>query len=242
MKNLISAIQFITILPVGKNDYFNPRGMIPYFSLVGLILGLIVAGFDILFSMLWNGPTVAVLDVVLLLILTGAFHIDGLGDAADGLFSHRPKEKALLIMKDSRIGMMGLVAVLCGLAIKCCGIADMDSHRFLLLLIIPAYSRAGTLFGIRFLEYGRSEGTGQALFNEKLSIFSFWGLLLPIIISMLMGFEAILFNLIFFITIFSILFYYKRKMGCITGDMLGAMTEITESVLFLSAAATGVFV
>lgn len=236
MKNLIAAIQFITILPAGKKNYFEPNKMLPYFPVVGLILGLILALSDILFLLFWNNLTAAVLDVVLLLILTGAFHIDGLGDTADGLFSHRSKEKALLIMKDSRIGIMGLIAVLCGLSIKCCGILAIDTHRFILLLIIPSYARSGALFGIKFLKYGRVKGTGYAFFNDKLSLLSFWALLFPVTISMLMGFKAVVFNCVFIGVLFLILFFYKKQINCITGDMLGAMIEITESALFLFAA------
>ncbi len=106
-----TAILFITILPAGKNVAYSPMGMIKFFPIVGLILGSILVGFDLLASSLWPPLVVSVLDVFLLILLTGAFHLDGLGDTADGMFSHRPKERVMEIMKDSRTGMMGLVAV-----------------------------------------------------------------------------------------------------------------------------------
>jgi adenosylcobinamide-GDP ribazoletransferase len=185
---------------------------------------------------LWTQPVTSVLDVVLLVLVTGAFHLDGLGDAADGLLGHRPKEKALAIMKDSRIGVMGLVAIVTALALKCCGIMELQTHRSLLLVLIPAYSRAAMLFGIRFFDYGRAQGTGHALFDEKLELSAFWGLLIPVGLSVLLGWTGILLNLWFAAIVAAILFYYKRRLGCITGDMLGAMTEVTESVLFLMIA------
>jgi len=176
MKKLISAIQFLTILPVGKPKIFDAKGMIPFFPVVGIILGLMVAIFDSLALMLWSKQVVAVLDVIFLVVLTGSFHLDGLGDTADGLFGHRPKEKALAIMKDSRIGVMGLVAIVCGLAIKWGGIMGLDAHRSLLLIIIPAYARGGMIFGIKFLKYGRPEGgTGHAFFGKTLKLSAFWG-------------------------------------------------------------------
>ena len=234
MKNFLSAIQFITILPVGQSDVFEPQRIIPYFPLVGMLLGLMLAVFDALALMLWSRPVVAVLDVVFLAAATGAFHIDGLGDTADGLFGQRPREKALAIMKDSRLGTMGLVAIAGGLAIKWGGIAALESHRFLFLVLVPAYARCAMLFGMRFLDYGRPEGgTGSDFFKEKLNDADFWGLGITVVISFFAGWKMILLNIGFVFLVAAIIFYYKKRMGGITGDMIGAMGEATESFLFL---------
>lgn len=183
---------------------------------------------------------VALLDVILLAIVTGAFHLDGLGDTADGLLGVRPRDKALTIMKDSRIGAMGLVAVVFGLALKWGGIAGLDVNRSLLLVIIPAYARSGVLFGIRFLEYGRPDGgTGLEFFKETLKLAAFWGLALPVGLSLFLGLKALWLNLCFMIITSTILYYYKKRMGCITGDMLGAMIELSEAGLFLLVSVGG---
>jgi adenosylcobinamide-GDP ribazoletransferase len=239
MRNLISALQFITILPLGSGQSFDPPKMVPYFPLVGIILGLALAAFDAMALRFWTPPVVALLDIILLAVLTGAFHIDGLGDTADGLLGPRSRDQALEIMKDSRIGTMGLVAILFGLAIKWSGIAGLSTHRSLFFIMVPAYARAAILLGMRYLPYGRPEGTGKPFFHEKLSWLHFWGLLLPIGLSLLLGLKALWLNLAFAIITGSILFFYKKRMGCITGDMLGAMTELTEAGLFLMASAGG---
>lgn len=239
MKNLVSAIQFITILPLGKNSEYQPVGMIPCFPLVGLIIGSLLSLFDFTISHLWPPSVVSVLDVFFLVIVTGAFHLDGLGDAADGLFSHRPKEKMLEIMKDSRIGVMGLVAILCGLAVKWGGIASLPKsgmERYLILLVVPAFSRASMLFGIRSLDYGREVGTGHDHFEKPLTLNSFRWLLLPVAFSLLMGVRGVWINICFILVVFLIIRVYKKIIGCITGDMLGAMTETTEALLFLLSA------
>jgi len=235
MKSLISAIQFITILPLGKPGTFDSKGMVPFFPVVGIVLGALVAALDYAVLRLWTEPVAAVLDVIFLVVLTGAFHLDGLGDTADGLLGHRTKEKALDVMKDSRIGVMGLIAIVTGLSIKWGGIMSLAAHhRSLLLVIIPAYARGGMIFGIKFLKYGRSsDGIGHSLFSNTLKLSAFWGLLIPILLSFFLGWRGIWLNLIFVIITASILLYYKNRIGCITGDMLGAMTEITEPVLFL---------
>jgi adenosylcobinamide-GDP ribazoletransferase len=235
MKRLISAIEFLTILPMGKPPVYEPRGMVPFFPVVGMILGTLVSIFDQVALRLWPAPVAAVLDVVFLAVLTGAFHLDGLGDTADGLLGHRSREKALVVMKDSRIGVMGLVAIVCGLTIKWGGILNLSAHRSLLLVLIPAYARGSMLFGIRMLPYGRPEGgLGRAIAGDTLHIYAFWGFLIPIALTSVLGWRGAWMNFMFILTTASILLYYKKRMGCITGDMLGAMTEITESILFLT--------
>ncbi|MBF0229414.1 MAG: adenosylcobinamide-GDP ribazoletransferase [Desulfamplus sp.] len=247
LNDLRSAIMFITIIPVG-NAPFSPIGMIRFFPVVGLILGLLLLCVDVFASLFWTAPVVALIDVIFLVILTGAFHLDGLGDASDGLFSHRSKERSLEIMKDSRTGVMGLIAIFLSLAIKIAGIYSVKIlyngdllSQILILIIVPSYSRASMLFGIRYFKYGRDSGTGHSLFEKKLPLRDFVFISVPVILSLMLGFKGLILNSFFVLTVFLILLFYKKKMGCITGDMLGAMCEITESSLFLICGA-GLFI
>lgn len=249
LNDLRSSIMFITIIPAGRDIPFSPIGMIRFFPVVGLILGSLLVCFDAIVSLFWPAPVVALLDVALMVILTGAFHLDGLGDAADGLFSHRSRERALEIMKDSRTGMMGLIAIFLSLAVKIAGIYCVKNlcngtdeailtnfQTVLILLVVPSYARAGMLFGIRYFKYGREFGTGHDLFEKRLPAADFIFIAVPVILSLLtLGLRGLLLNVAFAALVFIILLFYKKKMGCITGDMLGAMCEITESALFLVA-------
>lgn len=240
MKHFICAVQFITILPWGGSEKFDPQRMVPYFPLVGITLGVLVALFDTVAASLWGRAVAALLDVIFLTVLTGAFHIDGLGDAADGLLGQRPKEKILEIMKDSRLGTMGLVAILAGLSIKWAGIAGLDADRPLLLIIIPAFARAGMLFGMRYLPYGRPDGgTGAGFFKHELKPAAFWALSVPVLLSIFLGWQAIWLIICFGAITAGLIRYYQKRLGCITGDMLGAMTEILEASLFLLVSAGG---
>lgn len=233
MRNLIAALQFITILPLGKTRDFDPPKMVPYFPLVGILLGLMVALFDATVSNFWAPPVAALLDVILLAVLSAAFHLDGLADTADGLLGSRPRDEALEIMKDSRIGTMGLVAILFGLSLKWGGIAGLDGQRAIVLIVVPAYARSAILFGMRYLPYGRTDGTGKPFFEHKLALRHFWGLALPVGLSIGLGLTAIWLNLGFVMLVCLILWFYKRRLGSITGDMLGALVEIIEAGLFL---------
>ena len=243
MSDLKSALQFITILPTGENPHFSPSGMIRFFPIVGLIIGALLVIFDLVASIFFFEGVVVLLDVIFLVAITGAFHLDGVGDTADGIFSHRSREKALLIMKDSRTGMMGLVAVVCTLAVKFAGIYSVKASNsgisaMLFLLIIPAYARASMMFGIKYLNYGRDQGTGHDFFTRKLEFKDFIWVLIPIIISIFTGYQFFVINVSFALMVFIILCFYKEKMNCITGDMLGAMTEVIEALLFVVAGMT----
>ena len=208
--------------------------MIPYFPIVGIALGILVALFDYVAVSLWGKTIASLLDIFFLALLTGAFHIDGLGDAADGLLGQRPKDKTLAIMKDSRLGTMGLMAIGAGLSIKWAGISGLDSNRTLLLIIVPAFARASMLFGMRCLPYGRPEGgTGLEFFRDGLKLSAFRGLAVPGLLAFLLGWQAIWLMISFAAITAGLIRYYQKRMGCITGDMLGAMTEVTEAGLFL---------
>ena len=239
MKHLISAFQFLTILPLGKPRELDASKITPCFPIVGLGIGLILLLADYLFSALWPVSVVSLLDIMLLAILSGGLHLDGLGDTADGLFSHKSPERALAIMRDSRIGAMGLLAILFVLAIKWASLQGVAEHRALYLLIIPAYSRGAMMFGIKFLNYGRPEGgVGTDFFSRKPPMVALTSLLLPILISLWLGYPAIWLNGLFILVTALILLYFKRRLGCITGDMLGAMAEVEEACLFLVACAS----
>ena len=229
----ISAVQFLTVIPcAGRNHIFDAGRALPFFPLCGLMLGGVVALVDAAASTLWMPPASSLLAVLALIILTGALHLDGVADTADGLYGRREPEKALAIMKDSRIGAIGAVVMVCCLAVKWIGISGISADRALWLVLVPAYARASVLFGIKLMPYGRPDGTGSSFFHEPIQWQNFWGLALIIGLSLIAGRRMILINLGFAVIVIGILSYYRKKIGCITGDMLGAMIETMEAILF----------
>lgn len=241
---LAAALRFITILPIGASDSYHPRAMIPFFPAAGLIIGVILAAADALASRLFEVPAVGAIDVTVLVVLTGALHLDGLADTADGLFSHKDRESALSIMKDSRIGVMGATALICVLVVKYGAFCAIPSHaeagwvRFLILTLVPAYARSSMLPAVAFLPYARSEGgTAFDLFSKKIRPLDFLGVFACMLISLLLGLQGLLILTAFCTICAAMIVFYRRRIGAITGDMLGAMTEITEALLLLVAAA-----
>lgn len=240
MKALITSLQFITVLPLGKPRPFDPRGIVANFPLAGLAIGLLLSLFDRAASSVWPTTVVAAMDVILLAAITGALHLDGLADTADGLYGKRERAAVLAIMKDSRVGAMGLVAVACVLLAKTAALGHIDHGRFLALLIVPAYARAAMIFGMRFLPYARGKaGTGSAFFETPPAAVDFRYLALPVFLSLFLGWRGVLLNLAFAAVTAALIALYRKKLGGITGDMLGAMAEIMEAALLLAVCAGG---
>jgi len=240
MNAFIASLQFISAIPLGRPRPFEPKGIIVNFPLAGLAIGLMLALFDLVASAVWPPVVAGVLDVALLAAVTGAFHLDGLADTADGLYGQRERETALAIMKDSRVGAMGLVVVACVLLIKATAVGSIAHGRFLALMIVPAYARSAMMVGIRFLPYARGkEGTGSAFFETPLSAVDFKYVAAPVILSLFLGWRGFLLNLFFAAVTIAMIWFYRKKLAGITGDLLGAMTEITEAVLFLAVCAGG---
>ncbi|MFP4193676.1 MAG: adenosylcobinamide-GDP ribazoletransferase [Desulfosalsimonas sp.] len=242
--NLAAALRFITILPAGAPDSYHPRAMIPYFPAVGLVLGLILGTVDAAACRFLAQPAVGAIDVTVLAVLTGALHLDGLADTADGLFSHRDRDSALSIMKDSRIGVMGATALACILLAKYGAFSSLPSggepgwSRFLVLVLVPAYARSSMLAGVYFLPYARpAGGTASDLFTRDLKLRDFWGIFLCVLLSVMLGWRALAIIPAFIAVCGALIIFYRKRIKGITGDMLGAMSEITETFLLIIAAA-----
>ncbi|MEJ2157324.1 MAG: adenosylcobinamide-GDP ribazoletransferase [Desulfobacteraceae bacterium] len=236
-QGLRSSVQFLTIMPWPGEGAFDARAALPFFPICGLGIGVALVVVDALASQLWPRLIVSLIDVVALAVISGALHLDGLADTADGLYGRREPEKILSIMKDSRVGAMGVVVVVCGLFLKWMGIAHIAAHYKIWLLLVPAYARAAVLFGTRFLPYGRpGGGTAHPFFHPPLKATDFWSVVVLVALSLLISWQSIILNAGFAAVMVTVLWWYRRKMNCITGDMLGALIEIIETGLFLVAA------
>ncbi len=234
--DFLSALEFLTVLPLQTSHEFRPHAMVPFFAAAGLIIGALVSLLDTLSAMVLPQMAAAALDVILLAIISGGLHLDGLADTADGLYGGRSRQKALDIMKDSRVGAMGAIALVLCLATKWAAVAGLEHHRQLWLLLAPAYARGGVLFALSGLPYCRPEGgTGSDFFHQRPKIYHHLGLAAVMAASALAGFQALAVNAGYLLLLGAILLYYRRKLGCITGDMLGALIEILETGLLLAA-------
>lgn len=228
-------MQFLTILPFGPAARFDARSMLRFFPLAGLVIGAIVSAFDAVACRLLPVSVVAALDVALLALVTGALHLDGLADTADGLLGHHDRPRALEIMKDSRVGAMGVVAVVLALVLKTAGLGVMTEQRALALILVPAFARCAMMIAIGVLPYARpTGGTGSAFFQSPVNLPDYIWILLPLGLSVFLGWSALALLAAFSTVTAVLLAYYRRRLGGVTGDLLGAMAEVVEAVLFVA--------
>ena len=240
MKSFFLALGFFTRLPVPKTEfteesYAKALKLAPLVGFViGLILWLIALLFDYLeFSSLIRG---AVLTGVYIL-LTGGLHFDGLSDTSDGMLSGRSREQSLEIMKDSRIGVFGTLAIF---------MAGLLYFVFMTEIIAPALivfavcGRACLLISASMAPYARSDGMGKAASAAGGAA----AIIIAITAALAMSLLMVHFTSLPLITPVAIAVAvlvtvcitagFKKKLGGVTGDTFGAVIEIS-SLVFLFA-------
>ena len=266
MKGFLLLLSFMTRIPIPKTEYDEEKlgKSMKYFPVVGIIVGFILLFFCIIFNFILKNisysavlPLMIIVVILTDLITTGALHLDGLADTFDGIFSYRSKHKMLEIMKDSRLGSNGALALILYFLLK-----------FILLFSLTIESREGAIYAImtypvvaRFCSvvscasspYARGSGMGKTFVDNTKTC----GLIVATVITLLYTVGMVFIPFIFFtnyslsiqfiiqtiliiviIVALSALFAYafskliERKIGGITGDTLGALLEIS-SLLYI---------
>lgn len=236
-RGLWEAISFLTVIPLARKAARPGPWMLSWLPAVGGLIGALWTGFDLLAGMLFPPALRCWMDVLFLVGITGGLHLDGLADTADGLLSHRGREEALRIMRDSRIGTWGVLALVWVLLLKGLALNEISGPaRLLALLLIPAYGRLAMLVALHLLPYGRGqEGIAHSMVTNSRGIHWVWWVGILVAGSVGLGWpEALLFNVAFGLVMLAGLCLYSYRMGCITGDMAGALGEVTETGLLLS--------
>lgn len=227
------ALQFLTRVPITIRRNIDVKDMarsMAYFPLVGAVLGVAAA---LLYSLLSMFLAPAVCDVLVLLffvMVTGNMHLDGLMDTADGYLSGKPKERVLEIMKDSRVGSHGVVAGIFIVALKLALLSQLVYEaKIAALIIMPLVGRWAQVYGARYYTYARTSG-GKSNFTDFVGRRE---IIIASIIALLVVMPILQINgLYLLITAFSGTFLLawciSSKIGGMTGDTLGALTELVE--------------
>ena len=232
MKNFLSALSFLTIIKIKTDKNYTPENFIPYFAIIGFIIGTGLCYLAILTRNLFFSPA---LLLIYLTVITGGLHLDGFIDTADAIFSHRSREKKLEILKDPNVGSMGIISLVLLFLLEFSAFIALNELK--VLLFIPVYSRFSMIFGMHFLPYLRENGLGKPFVKRmNLSVFM---QIIPFLFLMILMFDfkfVLYFNLVFFVFVFLIVRFYKFMLGGITGDLLGAMNEVMTAVLLIFSA------
>lgn len=234
------AVGFLTRFPVPakaqtlKGWDNSPR----YYPVVGLLLGAVVwlVGWlaELGFGSLGYAVS-AVVTVASWIYLTGALHLDGWMDLADGLGSHRSRERMLEIMKDSRVGAMGVVAAIVLIGLKVAAVQQLAVFGELgILIIAPAIARFALLGSIYSFPYIQTQGLGSGLRKGvNLSSLLLNMALLFVVAYFVAGFAGwiVIGSVILAAWLFGL--YIVRKLGGFTGDGYGAQVEAMETFALL---------
>ncbi|MEM9987885.1 MAG: adenosylcobinamide-GDP ribazoletransferase [Pseudomonadota bacterium] len=246
MATFLLALQFLTRWPVKTDQLYSPARMaaaVRYYPLVGICVGGLSASVFLFAALIFPAPIAILLAITAGLIVTGAFHEDGLADTFDGIGGGLTQEKSLEIMRDSRLGTYGTLALLMMLAVKVAALISLPPSMVPLALISAhGLSRLSSITVIATSRYVRAEGTGKPV-SQGVSPLSFliamatggllmviWGVFHPpmVLIGAMGG--LILGHILMRL-------FFERKIGGYTGDTLGAVQQLSEIGFYLGLVA-----
>jgi len=243
MRRFLASLRFLTILPVPGSSGTSEddlAGAPVFFPLVGLLIGLFCAALAFGLSVVLPPLPCAAVSVVLLIAASGGLHIDGLSDTADGFLSSRPRDGILEIMKDSRAGPMGAMAIACLLLVKVASLGSLpEAVLWRAVLLMPVAGRGVLVIGMGMLPYARAEGgLGTAFYGRRRGLPAVWaGLAVPLagwLVAGPCGLVGAAASLVVTVLFAGITY---RKIGGSTGDTLGAGCELAEAAQALAMAA-----
>lgn len=234
LRTFLHALQFLTRLPAPRRADFDPDDLsrsAVWFPVIGLIVGGTVA------LGVWAGGQVspwvgALLGLGLWVWITGALHLDGLSDVADGLgASHRDPDRFLEVLRDPHVGAFGAIAIVLQVAAKLVLLAELPASSpwtLVALILIPAWARWGTQVWSLAVP-PLAKGSGER-FSWRISRPAVIGQGLLLAAASAWAAPALLGALLI---VPAVAAYWKVRLGGITGDCLGASVEITETLLLL---------
>lgn len=237
MRGLFAAIGFLTRLPLPARAFdgaSSPSAQLAWYPAVGLLIG------GLLWCLGWllSGAS-SLLAAALLLVawvaLTGALHLDGLADSADAWVGGLgDRERTLTIMKDPRSGPIGVTAIMLVLLLKFAALASMPQPSAM-LWVAPLLGRAILTAAFMTTPYVRSGGLGSGLVGESRARCAL-ALLFAAIVTLFAGWHGLRAILVAALVFVWWRWSCMRRLGGMTGDTCGALTEFTEAAVLVAFA------
>ncbi len=244
------ALQFFTRVPVPRWVGFEPEWLhqsARHFALIGVFVGAVAAA--VLWAASWvlPLPVAVLLSMTATLLLTGGFHEDGWADTCDGLGGAVSRERALEIMKDSRIGAYGAMGLVMMLALKAAAMASLPvAWACAALLLGHTASRAASTALIRFLPYAgdlahaKAKPLAQRISTAGLGVSCGWVMMVAagLVLCRPLWIAPVALGLVCAaLGAVCCARWFRRRLGGVTGDTLGATQQLTELLLLLAWAA-----
>ena len=241
MATLVLALRYLAIVPIPAGAHVAPTTLgraAPWFPLIGLALGSIVAAGERVMGIVFPSPLDALLAVTLWKLLTGGLHLDGLADCLDGLVGRDAGDR-LRIMRDSRIGAFGAVGLILFLLLEVAAVSELaPAARWRALIAAPALARAMPPLVAWVFPPATSLGQG-AMFRSGLTrarvvmAVALGG----VIAVAALGRAGLLGFVLVAVASLGLGRFYTRQLGGVTGDVLGATIETAELIALLTVVA-----
>ncbi|MBW2183890.1 MAG: adenosylcobinamide-GDP ribazoletransferase [Deltaproteobacteria bacterium] len=239
MSRFIISLQFLTIIPFSKNTNVNEEDLgksMLYFPLAGLFIGVCLVGVNLGLSLLLPQSVVDGLIIAFLVVITGSMHLDALADTIDGIGSGKERKEKLRIMKDPTVGAMGVVAIILVLMLKYLALTAIPGTlKNQALLVMPVMGRWAQVIVSYFSSYaGLKRGLGGPFISHvSLFILVAASIMAVLIASFLFLVKGVVIALS--VLVFSLMYslFFKRLLGGVTGDVLGAGNEIIEAAVLI---------
>ncbi|MDO9530449.1 MAG: adenosylcobinamide-GDP ribazoletransferase [Syntrophales bacterium] len=239
MKGFLAALQFLTIIRVSRDPDITGEDLgrsMSYYPVVGFLIGLTLVAVRAVFSLFLPLPVVDILVIAALVILSGALHLDGFADTVDGLAGGRDREKTLAIMRDNKIGSFAVVGLILLLILKVSALMEVPAEiKNSALLIMPVLGRWSTVQLASGFSYARS-GNGTALVFTRFAgrkEYVISTLITAVILIGLFQLRGLVIMLLIAAITLLLGLFFKRRIGGVTGDIMGAANEINEVVTLL---------
>ena len=233
------ALSFLTRIPVRHNHEPNIGSSAPWFPVVGVAVGAIVGAIAWGVSNLTSPLVGAAVGVLAGVLITGAFHEDGLADIADAFVGGWSIEDRLRILKDPLHGSYG-VAALCGsIVLRIAALGSMKpQHMFVAAIAAHCLARTGALVLMLTTALARHDGLGADYVRTLPIARAFLGIIFALVIGFIALDVWVIAAVVATIVGASVIRWWaQRKIGGITGDVLGAAEQISEALIYVALSA-----
>lgn len=238
MTGLLGAIVFLTRLPVRTTRSLDTASSVPWFPIVGLLLGGLVGGVAALLEP-WASPSVAAgVAIVTGLLVTGCFHEDGLGDVADAFVGGWTRDDRLRILKDSRHGTYGVAAIVSSIALRFVALGALVAAgpKTAVIGAVAAHglARAGAVGTMLVARPATGDGLGADYVSRLRRGPTLIGIgATVVVVALVSGWWVAAAAATVGVTMTAVVVWSRRKIGGFSGDVLGAVEQAAEIAVFV---------
>jgi adenosylcobinamide-GDP ribazoletransferase len=234
---LAGALQFLTRVPIDTPNAVPHHRVVPWFPVVGGLIGAAVGGVAVGMRELVPIPIAAAIAVVAGLLLTGAFHEDGLADVADAFGGGWTVERRLEILKDSRHGTYGVAALCSSILVRVVAAATIASGAAMFAGFVAAHTlgRVAAVAAMRAARPARESGLGVDAARELRALPTTAGIVVGVgAVAALTGWWIGVLVAVAIAGAAVVVTLALRKIGGIAGDVLGAVEQVAECAVLVA--------